>query len=68
MTKTDYIITGVGAAGLILAYRMACDSYFDNKSIIIIYINKSLTNNCTWCFWENGEGEWEELLHKKWPN
>ena len=41
MTKTDYIITGVGAAGLILAYRMACDAYFDNKSIIIIDKNKT---------------------------
>lgn len=67
MTKTDYIITGVGAAGLILAYRMACDAYFDNKYIIIIDKNKNLTNNRTWCFWENGEGEWDELLHKTWP-
>ncbi len=67
MTKTDYIITGVGAAGLMLAYRMARDAYFDNKSIVIIDKNKNLTNNRTWCFWENGEGEWEELLHKTWP-
>jgi lycopene beta-cyclase len=67
MQKTDYIITGVGAAGLILAYRMASDAYFDNKSILIIDKNKNLTNNRTWCFWENGEGEWEDYLHKTWP-
>jgi lycopene beta-cyclase len=67
MTKADYIITGAGAAGLILAYRMACDSYFDDKSILIIDKSKNLTNNRTWCFWENGEGEWEQLLHKIWP-
>ena len=67
MKKTDYIITGVGAAGLILAYRLACDAYFDNKSILIIDNNKNLTNNRTWCFWENGKGEWDELLHKTWP-
>ena len=67
MKKTDYIITGVGAAGLILAYRMAGDAYFDNKSILIIDKNKNLTNNRTWCFWENGEGEWGDFLHKTWP-
>lgn len=67
MTKLDYIITGAGASGLILAYRMACDSFFDDKSILIIDKNKNLTNNRTWCFWENGTGEWEHLLHKTWP-
>ena len=66
MSQYDYIITGSGASGLMLAYRMANDSFFDNSSILIIYKEKKNSDDRTWCFWENGEGEWDELLHKSW--
>ncbi|MDC0652377.1 lycopene cyclase family protein [Flavobacteriaceae bacterium] len=66
MQNYDYIITGSGASGLMLAYRMAKDSFFDNASILIIDKEKKTSNDRTWCFWENGEGEWDELLHKSW--
>ncbi|MDB2633736.1 lycopene cyclase family protein [Flavobacteriaceae bacterium] len=66
MTQYDYIITGSGASGLMLAYRMANDSFFDNSSILIIDKEKKNSDDRTWCFWENGEGEWDELLHKSW--
>ena len=36
MQNYDYIITGSGASGLMLSYRMAKDSFFDNASILII--------------------------------
>ena len=66
MQKYDYIINGSGASGLMLAYRMAKDSFFDTASILIIDKEKKTSNDRTWCFWENGEGEWDELLHKSW--
>ena len=66
MQNYDYIITGSGASGLMLAYRMTKDSFFDNASILIIDKEKKTSNDRTWCFWENGEGEWDELLHKSW--
>ena len=66
MLQYDYIITGSGASGLMLAYRMANDSFFDNSSILIIDKEKKNSDDRTWCFWENGEGEWDELLHKSW--
>ena len=66
MSQYDYIITGSGASGLMLAYRMAKDSFFDNASILIIDKEKKTSNDRTWCFWENGEGEWDELLQKSW--
>ena len=66
MSQYDYIITGSGASGLMLAYRMANDSFFDNSSILIIDKEKKNSDDRTWCFWENGEGEWDELLHKSW--
>jgi lycopene beta-cyclase len=68
MTQSSYIILGAGASGLLLAYRMSLDSYFDDKSILIIDQVKDKGNDKTWCYWEEGEGEWDELLTKKWPN
>lgn len=67
MIKNDYIITGAGASGLMLAYRMACDAFYDDKSILIIDKTKNLTNNRTWCFWESDKGEWDALVHQSWP-
>ena len=67
MTKSDYIILGAGASGLLLAYRMSQDSYFDNKSILIIDQVKDKGNDRTWCYWEEGKGEWDDLLTKTWP-
>jgi len=66
MNQSSYIILGAGASGLLLAYRMSLDSYFDNKSILIIDQVKDKGNDKTWCYWEEGEGEWDELLTKKW--
>ena len=66
MQKYDYIINGSGASGLMLAYRMAKDSFFDNASILIIDKEKKTSNDRTWCFWENDKGEWDDLVHKSW--
>lgn len=62
----DYIILGAGASGLMLAYRMANDTFFDDKSILIIDKEKNKGNDRTWCYWESGEGEWSQILHKRW--
>ncbi len=67
MTKSDYIILGAGASGLLLAYRMSQESYFDDKSILIIDQVKDKGNDRTWCYWEEGKGEWDDLLTKTWP-
>ncbi len=66
MKQFDYIIAGAGASGLLLAYRMACDSYFDDKSILLIDKDSKTTNDKTWCFWETGTGEWDDIIYKKW--
>lgn len=62
----DYIILGAGASGLMLAYRMANDTFFDDKSILIIDKEKHKGNDRTWCYWESGEGEWSQILYKRW--
>ena len=66
MRKSDYIILGAGASGLMLAYRMAKDSFFDNKRIVIIDIDIKSGNDRTWCYWESGNGEWDEIISKSW--
>jgi len=66
MIKSDYIILGAGASGLLLAYRMSKDSYFDDKSILIIDQVKDKGNDRTWCYWEEFQGEWDDILTKKW--
>ena len=66
MTQSSYIILGAGASGLLLAYRMSQDRFFDDKSILIIDQVKDKGNDKTWCYWEEGAGEWDELLTKKW--
>ncbi|GGW70600.1 lycopene beta-cyclase [Winogradskyella epiphytica] len=65
-TKYDYIILGAGASGLMLAYRMSNDSYFDDKSILIIDKEKDKGNDRTWCYWEEGNGEWDDLSARSW--
>tara|TARA_B100000787_G_scaffold170262_1_gene165391 strand:+ start:17471 stop:18622 length:1152 start_codon:yes stop_codon:yes gene_type:complete len=66
MQQYDYIITGSGTSGLMLAYRMAKDSFFDDASILIIDKEKKTTNDRTWCFWEKNKGEWDDLVYKSW--
>ena len=66
MQQYDYIITGGGASGLILMYRMMNDSFFSDKSILLIDREEKNMNDRTWCFWEQGEGEWDDILEKSW--
>ncbi|WP_439131946.1 lycopene cyclase family protein [Polaribacter sp.] len=66
MKNYDYIIVGAGASGLMMAFRMANDHFFDDKSILIIDKEKKSTNDRTWCYWENGKGEWDDILHTSW--
>lgn len=62
----DYIIAGSGAAGLMLAYRMSQDSFFDDKKVLLVDKFVKNTNDRTWCFWEEGAGEWDHLVSKSW--
>ena len=62
----DYIICGGGASGLLLAYRLCKDPYFKDQSILLIEKDPKNINDRTWCFWESGEGDLEEMVHKNW--
>ena len=62
----DYIIAGAGAAGLSLLTRMIRSGKFSHKKILLIDKEPKLRNDRTWCFWEQGDGPFEEIVHRKW--
>jgi lycopene beta-cyclase len=66
MKKYDYIILGSGLSGLLTAYRMANDTWFNDKSILIIDKEIKNQNDRTWCFWEKANGEFDSILSKTW--
>ena len=65
-TTYDYIIIGSGLSGLLMAYRMAQDPWFDSKSILILEKEIQKGNDRTWCFWEPLGGEFDDIIHKTW--
>jgi len=62
----DYIIIGSGLAGLQLALSLSRDECFQNKKIALLDKSSKTENDKTWCFWEQGEGKWESIIHKSW--
>ncbi|MBQ4819012.1 lycopene cyclase family protein [Aquimarina sp. MMG016] len=71
MQKYDYIISGTGASGLMLAYHLVLDPFFDNKQILLIDKDVKNQNDRTWCFWEKVNAfdnyqNWDNIVSKKW--
>ncbi len=66
MQKFDYIICGSGAAGLSLLYNLLTDDVLQHKNILINDENDKNTNDRTWCFWEDDESLFEQLIFTKW--
>jgi lycopene beta-cyclase len=65
-SKYDYIITGMGCAGLSLAVHMIHSGDFADKKILLIDRERKDRNDRTWCFWETGEGPFEDVVYRKW--
>ncbi|WP_430428287.1 lycopene cyclase family protein [Maribacter litoralis] len=68
MNDFDYIIIGAGASGLLLTDAMITDSFFKSKRILLLDKAPKNNNDRTWCFWEKGNGQFEEIIHKKWDS
>jgi len=65
-TLFDYTIIGAGASGMHVIWNMMLDPWFQNKRILLIEKESDKQNDRTWCFWEKGQGQWDNLLEKTW--
>jgi lycopene beta-cyclase len=62
----DYIIAGAGASGLSLLHHILSFKTLENKSILLIERDQKVANDRTWCFWETGEGHFDNCVSKTW--
>lgn len=62
----DYIFLGAGAAGLSLLTRMLDAGLLHDKKVLLIDKDSKTKNDRTWCFWEEGEGYFEAIVHHCW--
>lgn len=62
----DIVIAGGGLAGLSLAYRALKAGIWAGKQILILDRDSKTRNDRTWCFWQAGASEFEEIVHRKW--
>lgn len=62
----DICIVGGGVSGLHLALALVKDTHFKDYKIALFEKAPKTKNDKTWSFWEEGKGNWDELIHKKW--
>ena len=62
----DYIILGGGCAGLSLIMHILSSPHLAQKRILLIEKEVKNKNDRTWCFWEKGDGFFENVVYRKW--
>lgn len=68
MKHFDYIFTGTGLSALMTVYKMIQSEKFKGKTILLLDENAKKTNDRTWCFWDQPDGFWSKIVHKKWDS
>ncbi len=68
MKHFHYIFAGSGLSALMTVYRMVVSEKFTDKSILLIDPDTKESNDRTWCFWETGTGEWDDIVNKQWDS
>lgn len=66
MKKYDYIIAGLGAAGLSLAYFMLQFKDLRHKKVLLVDNDDKNKNDRTWTFWGEAPEEFAHLIEKTW--
>ncbi|HEX9979722.1 MAG TPA: lycopene cyclase family protein [Flavobacterium sp.] len=66
MNQYDYIIAGMGCAGLSLAMHLISTKTFSDKKVLLIGRFPETEAEKTWCYWENDPGLFEAVVFKRW--
>lgn len=62
----DYIILGAGLSGLTLCLSLLEDSFFDDKTILLLDRQEKKENDRTWCYWHKGDDPFESIVSRRW--
>lgn len=65
--KYDYIFSGLGLSAMMIIIKMVEAGILEDKNILIIEPDDKNLNDRTWCFWEEANGKWDNILKHKWP-
>jgi lycopene beta-cyclase len=65
-SKYDFIFIGAGCGALSIVMRMIKSGKFSDKKILLIDKEPKIKNDRTWCFWEEENGFFENVVYKKW--
>ena len=66
MKHYDYIFTGTGLSALMTVYEMVVSEQFQQKQILLLDVDTKKINDRTWCFWEEGKGDWKKIIAHDW--
>lgn len=66
MKHYHYIFAGAGLAALLTVYKMALSGRFKHEQILLLDPDGKDANDRTWCFWEEGSGAWDSIVHRNW--
>lgn len=63
-SKYDFIIIGMGASGCLFLLELL--KAFPHKRVLLVDSSLKLESDKTWCFWEKGSGDLDEIVFHKW--
>ena len=66
MQHYDYIITGMGCAGLSLACHLIESDLIKGKTVLLLDKAPKIENDRTWCSWQQEVGIFETIVRHKW--
>ncbi len=68
MDSYDIVIIGAGASGMQLAVALGEDPDFQHQKIALLEKDSKEINDRTWCFWEKGAGQFDDIIYRNWDS